>query len=61
MTNYEKIKAMSVEDVSTLLNDVTFFCRYDECEKCPINKFKSDFGCSDVSIKQWLESEADEE
>lgn len=59
MTNYEKIKQMTVENMTEFLNDITFFCRYDECDKCPINKYKSDVGCGDETIKNWLKQEAE--
>lgn len=53
MTNYERIKQMSVEE----LNDITFYCRYDECNNCPFNFYKNDCGCGDEPIEKWLESE----
>lgn len=57
MTNYERIKLMSVEELKNLLNDITFYCRYDECNKCPFSFYKNDYWCGDEPIKKWLESE----
>ena len=59
MTNFEKIKQMSVEEMATFL-----YC-YKECSyKCLVSK-----GCKDcrkrceteISIKEWLESEVQED
>lgn len=55
MTNYEKIKAMSIEDLSKFLAD-TIYCKFCPAKKnCNNNPF-----CRMVLI-QWLESESEEE
>lgn len=46
MNNFEKIKAMSIDEMAKLIAKL---CG-NGCETCPCNK------CAD-SIKQWLESE----
>ena len=57
LTNYERIKAMSVEEMAELFSD------YTSCEMCPqldwcIERGVSLDECKQV-IKQWLESEAE--
>lgn len=51
MTNFERIKAMSVEEVVKVI-------KHHGCSVCPLNKDSLCFelGCS-KSIKKWLESE----
>lgn len=65
MTNYEKIKNMSVEDLVCFITDLTNGCEYGcmYCKnyvdgECTEGGWMSDYvkGC-----KQWLESEADDE
>lgn len=60
MTNFEKIKQMTVDEIAKLLNDLTFFCRYDECDKCPMHN-KKDNCCDDITIKNWLNCEVEAE
>lgn len=58
MTNYERIKAMSVEEMAVLLEKITYAssdlggCWH--CEMCPIGLI--DGTCD---IRRWLESEVD--
>ncbi len=60
MTNYERIKNMSVEEMAELINILTRCCSTDECHECPIDKFKENrIVCSEIAIKHWLESEVD--
>ena len=59
MTNYERIKAMSVEEMADLLDEITDACSdigggY-HCSKCPIGKFNR-YRCD---VRGWLESEVD--
>ena len=55
MTNYEKIKNMSVEEMAEWLQG-----GINECNCC---SYRLSFGCPDTciyGIKQWLESEVEE-
>ncbi len=54
MTNYEKIKAMSVEEMAKALCD---YYNIDYCVNCPA--FNTEGKYTECAIK-WLESEADE-
>ena len=59
MTNYERIKAMSVEEMADLLDEITEACSdigggY-HCDKCPIGK-NNKYRCD---IRGWLERECD--
>ena len=58
MTNYEKIKAMSVEEMAE-------FCDSCSCKRCIYYKehelnFCDEYECID-GITQWLESEVEED
>lgn len=59
MTNIEKIRAMSVEELTDFLLDL-----YDTCSYCPARivcrKIKKKGHCCDYVIKYWLESEVEE-
>ena len=59
MTNYDRIKAMSIEDMVRFIRDYVFgvcgCCIFSENENCYDNEDKCKFG-----IKQWLESEVEE-
>lgn len=58
MTNYEKIKAMSVEEMAEFINTDA-----DDCINCPAFVFcdtVSDGSCHAI-IEKWLESEAEED
>lgn len=61
MTNYERIKAMSVDEMVELLDEITDACAdigggY-HCERCPIGKVCH---CTCCDVRRWLESECDE-
>ena len=63
MTNFDRVKAMSVEELATLIKQAMLF----ECEKyCAFTKygqcqnFSRKIKCED-GIKKWLESEVKEE
>lgn len=51
MTNFEKIKNMSIEEMERECNDMWM------CEGCPYHIMTQDF-CI-LRVKQWLESEAE--
>lgn len=55
MTNFEKIKNMSVGELADKLDESV------ACDRCPIEKFCKcvDVGCIETWIK-WLESEVEE-
>lgn len=63
MTNSEKIKNMSIEEMAIFLNKIATCCkqnrRYDKrlfCKECPLNCGN----CSFVDFGYWLESEVEE-
>lgn len=73
MNNYEKIKQMSIEEMAKFIDELTNsgeytcgYCIYDyideELEECHSDKLG---GCTDkirtTGIKQWLESEVEDE
>lgn len=59
MTNYDRIKAMSIEEMAYFINrdcdGVCNCCVFRRNENCYDNEDKCEFG-----IKQWLESEVEE-
>lgn len=63
MTNYDRIKAMSVEEMVTIISksdDCQKYCAYTKDGIC--NKFlNDDQGDCDDGIKLWLKSEVDRE
>jgi len=52
LTNFEKIKGMSVEEMAEFLDDCT------ECECCVLKDRACDVECN-FNIKEWLELEVD--
>lgn len=62
MTNFEKIKNMSVEEMADkMLNIVDCICGLEyECTNCPLNDTRLNLPCSYTSLKMWLESEVEE-
>lgn len=65
MTNYEKIKGMSVEELAELMasgewSAICPFCKYYGTENCYIENEGASKNCAE-GIKEWLESECDEE
>lgn len=55
MTNFELIKAMSVEEIATMMYKLSD-CELRECKNCPLGSCQC---CGNiVEIKKWLESEA---
>ncbi len=58
MTNYEKIKSMSIEEMDKFIGRIMDCCCL-KCEECPL-PFSDSESCDIQSIKQWLESEVNE-
>nr|DAJ50704.1 MAG TPA: hypothetical protein [Caudoviricetes sp.] len=60
MTNFEKIKNMSPEEMAKLINDVAVCCFQDaNCENCPIYCSRDEVYCNSSIIGKWLNSEVD--
>ena len=57
MTNYERIKNMSVEEMASFLSA----SNYGECECCPMNYKDCDCSGTDSEVEKWLESEWEQE
>lgn len=58
MTNYEKIKQMSIDEMVEYLLKITA----DLCEACPLERLCSnELNSCNLTVKYWLESEADNE
>lgn len=56
MTNFEKIKSMSIEELAKLLDNITDACSSGfDCDHCPV-KFPG-AACCYNSFKSWLEAE----
>lgn len=54
MTNFERIKQMTIEELADFLDKITYCCKYDsECGYCPL--YNACIGTT--SSKTWLESE----
>lgn len=65
MTNFERIKGMSVEELAELITSgewsaICHFCKYYGSENCYIENEGASKNCVD-GIKEWLESECDAE
>lgn len=61
MTNYERIKNMSVEEMAKFINDVAVCCFQDaNCENCPIYCSRYEVYCNSSIISKWLLSEVQE-
>ena len=67
MTNFEKIKAMSVEELANVIYKANDEICFNNCISDTGNKFSCKFGenvdeqnCKEC-MKNWLESEADTE
>lgn len=56
MTNYEKIKAMSVEEMAEQINEIT-----TDCDSCPAMEYcVVDHKTCEETIQEWLEQEVEE-
>ena len=58
MTNYEKIKAMSVEELAEVLLKVKDCSKNENCIGCPLKTCAKCYVYNDV--KAWLNKEAEE-
>lgn len=60
MTNFEKIKNMTIDEMANEIERISnYICDYYDCQSCPLNVLH-DFGCSTRSISCWLENEVEE-
>lgn len=61
MTNFERIKNMSVEKMAKLIDDVAVCCFQNaNCENCPIYCSGAKGYCNISIISKWLKSEVEE-
>lgn len=58
MTNFEKIKQMSIEEFAKFMDTITANCIYADCEKCFIKQ--SVGGCTNSYVIDWLNKEAEQ-
>lgn len=54
MTNYEKIKNMTVEEMAKFLEKITDYCNANNCKACPLCR---GIFCCTTEIECWLNSE----
>lgn len=54
MTNYEKIKNMTVEEMAKFLEKLTDDCNANNCKACPLCR---GIFCCTTEIECWLNSE----
>lgn len=57
MTNFEKIKNMSIEEMAEMLNNLSANCTNENCSNCIYN---IDYFCDIKSFINYLEKEAKE-
>lgn len=57
MTNFEKIKQMTVEKMAKFINTLTTNWVYQFCDECPINQNTD--GCVKHGIEEWLNQEVE--
>lgn len=54
MTNFERIKAMNVEEIATMMYKLSD-CELRDCKNCPLESCQQ---CGNIDeIQKWLESE----
>lgn len=58
MTNYERIKAMSVEEMAECMDCDCAHCTQD-IEQCMSNRFPNELPCK-AGVLEWLNSEVEE-
>jgi hypothetical protein len=56
-TNFEKIKAMTIEEMTKFLENITI--NYNYCYYCYIKDFCKDCPNCYLAFKQWLEAESE--
>lgn len=54
MTNYEKIKIMTVKEMANFLEKLTDRCNANSCKDCPLCR---GIFCCTTEIEGWLNSE----
>lgn len=61
MTNFEKIKNMSVEEMASELEERSNYvcCHYSTCNECPFD-FLGRYDCNIMGFRDWLNSEVEE-
>lgn len=57
MTNFEKVKNMSPEELAKFIDELTTHCNGNECEGCPICE---GICCCNIEIEYWLNKEVKE-
>ena len=61
MTNFERIKKMTVTELASLIDIITSICvdkeETNSCKHCPIYECTEIEGCGFDVIMSWLESE----
>lgn len=63
MTNYERIKNMSVEEMASELERLSnYVCRYYKCSECPFCRLWNckPWNCNVLGFAEWLNSEVKE-
>ena len=60
MTNAEKIKNMSTDELARVLERISSCGYTSNCKTCYLEKCWKECGCNVLTIKRWLESEAEE-
>lgn len=61
MTNFEKIKSMTVEEMAIAINKLSTLCMHpDGCNDCPIHT-KEGHICNSQDIMNWLKNDVEEE
>lgn len=62
MTQYERIKNRSIEEVATGLDKIAgIVCSNYFCKDCPLNFIGGDYKCSKEGFIEWLESEVEDD
>ena len=60
MTNADRIRQMTDEELAAFLNDVTECCSDGYiCEKCPLNSVGEH--CNIITFEKWLKQEVSED
>lgn len=60
MTNFERIKNMSVDEIASEIDRISnYLCDDYECKECPLN-FLENRNCNATEFANWLNSEVEE-